>query len=255
MIEGARGDITIVIHHSRRARMHLAPGHSCSYYPHSDDEPLRVLLGQVLAKPQLVRRGDQSGRRRGANDCDIDSARLVVVAREKHEFQGPHSGATAAAAWAVSSQSAAIALAIGASASCTAAIAAAYAAPPPLIARVTQCRCFVARSVWSVSRPVCFFKSRQRSVLRRPVCCAVACDTMGQRSQTHIIICCACTSTPLELVCPPIKLALGLHRRPSLRSMPKYTHRPTHRRNRTPVACAWSSVPCLGRSPCRQTNC
>ena len=103
MIEGARGDIIIVIHHSRRARMHLALG--------GPEKPLRVLLGQVLANTGFVRRGDQAGRR---NDCDIDSARLVVVAREQHEFQEPHaaSGATAAAAWAVSSQSAAIALAM-----------------------------------------------------------------------------------------------------------------------------------------------
>jgi len=137
--------VIIVIHHSRRARMHLALGD-----PRDSEKPLRVLLGQVLAKTGFVRRGDQAGRRRAANDCDIDSARLVVVAREQHEFQEPRaaSGATAAAAWAVSSQSAAIALAIGASASCTAGIVAAYdAAPPPLIARVTQCRCFVARSV------------------------------------------------------------------------------------------------------------
>ena len=123
--------------------MHLALGD-----PRDSEKPLRVLLGQVLAKTGFVRRGDQAGRRRAANDCDIDSARLVVVAREQHEFQEPRaaSGATAAAAWAVSSQSAAIALAIGASASCTAGIVAAYdAAPPPLIARVTQCRCCVAR--------------------------------------------------------------------------------------------------------------
>jgi hypothetical protein len=78
--------------------MHLALGAP----PRDSEKPLRVLLGQVLAKTGFVRRGDQAGRRlrRAANDGDIDSARLVVVARVQHEFQEPRtaSGATAAAA-------------------------------------------------------------------------------------------------------------------------------------------------------------